>query len=107
MRKITQEMVACFYSGIQKTKGNTSVVVDGNMTYMYLHGNQIASYNISNGEVTIWDGGWQTTTTKERLNGIIKRLDNYINQSDWVWYINEWHTSDKKEFKSGYMVGIV
>jgi hypothetical protein len=56
-----------------------------------LHGNEIAyRYNDPERTLSITDAGWQTNTTKERLNGI---PNVHIHQKDWVWYLNgeEWN----------------
>lgn len=103
MRKITQEMVSAFYNAESASKDNTRVIVDDTMVYMYLHGNQIASYDTINGAVTIWNGGWESTTTKERLNGVLRALDLGIRQVKGVWYLIG---KDSKEyFNSGSLVG--
>jgi hypothetical protein len=53
----------------------------GGVTY-YLFGNEIAHYNPMNGTLTLSDAGWETTTTKDRLNG----LGANILQKDFTWY---------------------
>lgn len=59
-----------------------------NTTIMYLHGNQIAKKD-ANG-VTLYDCGWNTPTTKERLNGILRRMGlPLIYQKKGVWYIGD------------------
>ena len=53
-----------------------------------LHGNTIAE--LSHEGLQITSAGWETNTTKERLNG----LPNVnITQKDFIWYLNghEWH----------------
>lgn len=56
---------------------------------MYLHRNLIAEKNFQNGEIAITNAGWNTDTTKERLNGI---PGVSITQKNWKWYLNgeEW-----------------
>ena len=44
----------------------------------------IAEYT-ADGALYIRDGGWQSNTTKERLNGL---PNVYINQKDFQWYLN-------------------
>ena len=54
---------------------------------MFLHGNKIAEKR--DGALWITNAGWNTVTTKERLNG----LDGVtIFQRKHVWYLNgkEW-----------------
>ena len=54
---------------------NTRVVVDENRTVLYLHNNIIAlkQHDDPNG-VLLTLAGWGTTTTRERLNGLLFEL---------------------------------
>ncbi len=91
MRKITEEAVYAFERGYQYKRSNTEVT---SRTF-YLHGNKIAKKE--NGNIFISDGGWQSNTTKERLNGILFEKGLSIIQRNWNWYIvrNDF-TNDKK-----------
>lgn len=90
MRKITEESVQAFNNSIPFKKANMEVEVLPNVTVMKLHGNSIAfRYNDPNRTLSITNCGWQTNTTKERLNAI----DGVsISQKKGVWYLNgtEW-----------------
>jgi len=91
MRKITKESVNAFMNARKFKKGNMEVEVLPNVTILKLHGNEIAyRYNDPERTLSITDAGWQTNTTKERLNGI---PNVHIHQKDWVWYLNgeEWN----------------
>lgn len=91
MRKITKESVDAFMNARKFKKGNMEVEVLPNVTILKLHGNEIAyRYNDPERTLSITDAGWQTNTTKERLNGI---PNVNIHQKDWVWYLNgeEWN----------------
>lgn len=68
MRKITEAVIGAFYQKRSMTSGNSSVLVDGDETTMYLHGNAIAK--LSDRGLFITTAGWDTRTTKERLNGL-------------------------------------
>lgn len=83
MRKVTREAVSAFINGRAFKSGNTQVTVDGPKTTMRLHGNAIAT--ICDGRLVISDGGWQTATTKERLNGL---PGVSVHQKDYQWYLN-------------------
>lgn len=92
MRKVTQQSVNAFMSHKAGKFGNTEVKVqkvqDYEIVSLHLHGNCIAT--IGGGELNIRHAGWQTNTTKERLNG----LPNVsIQQKKGVWYLNgkEWN----------------
>ena len=67
-----------------------------------LHGNKIAE--IYNNSVVLFDGGWQTVTTKSRLNALIDRFCNA--QTDGVFQKNyQWFVRDNGQtlsFANGY-----
>ena len=84
--------------------GNTSVHFneENNTSVVRLHGNKIAV--LGEDFLEIFDGGWQTTTTKSRLNAIINEFCNGF--TDGVFQKNfEWFIMDNKvihEFTNGY-----
>lgn len=83
MRKITKKVVGAFMRGERAISGNTST--DGYS--LYLHGNRIAEK--FNGRLYINSCGWDTVTTRERLNGIdgvsvrTKAGQLYLNGEKW------------------------
>ena len=89
MRKIEKEMQNALRNKVNWSKSNTSVSVDneGNQ-FVTLHGNLIAQ--ISNfGDIKLSSCGWQTVTTKSRLNAI---LDTFLSgigvyQKNFEWFI--------------------
>ena len=89
MRKIETEMQNALCNRVNWSKANTSVSVDneGNQ-FVTLHGNLIAQ--ISNfGDIKLSSCGWQTVTTKSRLNAI---LDTFLSgigvyQKNFEWFI--------------------
>lgn len=87
MRQITYDAIRAFENGYNFKRGNTRVIVGqyyGEYSVrLLLHGNLIAE-RTSNG-VYIQDGGWQSNTTKERLNGL---SGVNIVQRNWQWYLN-------------------
>ena len=88
MRKITKESVNAFLMGKTFSKGNMSVVKDGETFRLKLHGNTIAIID-ELGVMSVSNAGWASNTTKERLNG----LPNVsVHQKNWNWYLNgnEW-----------------
>ena len=91
MKKITKESVSAFMNAQNFKKSNTEVVVLTNVTVLKLFGNEIAyRYNDPENTLSITNCGWETNTTKERLNGI-PRVNIY--QKNWQWYLNgeEWN----------------
>lgn len=105
MRKITVESVQAFDAGRNMNKANMSIVKDDDGVTMYLHGNKIARKEYGVGTF-IFDGGWQSNTTKERLNGLISEYvapRAGIFQKNWVWYyVDECGTVS--EFNSGMQI---
>lgn len=91
MRKITKLAVKAFYSGEDFSRDNTRVrnVGDGSLTELLLHGNRIATLDRNLCSLSVNSCGWNTTTTKERLNGVLgERNLGRIHQSDFQWYLN-------------------
>lgn len=89
MRKITRDSVNAFLNRQTFKRQNMEVTSFDNSFYLKLHGNTIAVLH-GDGTLMITDAGWQTNTTKERLNG----LPNVnIHQKNFVWYLNgeEWN----------------
>ena len=89
MRKVTEQIKQAFERGEAKTVGNTST--DGNT--VWLHGNAIVKRD-PDGLVRWSLAGWNTPTTRERVNGIANAgvcqfkfepvlNGEVINASDW------------------------
>jgi len=86
MRKIESQMNAAITDGRDWHSANTAVDhVDG-IAQVRLHGNLIAE--IGDNFIRLFDGGWQSNTTKSRLNAI---LAEHGEQGDGVFQKNfEW-----------------
>ena len=92
MRKIEQQMCNAIALGKNWKSGNTEVCSNGDYgtSRVYLHNNLIAI--VSENDVEIFDGGWQSNTTKSRLNAIIEFFGvpgEGIYQRDFTWYIHK------------------
>jgi len=92
MRKIETQMIAAINNRKDWKSGNTEVFINGNnCANVYLHGNLIAWVNKDNG-LTVFDGGWQTNTTKSRLNALCDEFclrGECIFQKDFAWYVRK------------------
>ena len=91
MRKIEQQMCDAIANNKPWRSGNTEVTLgnDG-VSYVFLHGNLIAE--VDDDTVTVYDGGWQSVTTKSRLNAICSRFcvaGEGVYQRDFTWYIHK------------------
>ena len=87
MRKIEALMIAAVKSHKAWKSGNTEVTLsakDG-LPNVYLHGNLIAS--VTKNGLLINDCGWQTVTTKSRLNALFLGLNlpAHVYQKRNVW----------------------
>jgi hypothetical protein len=97
MKKITQESVTAFLNGEKFNKSNMNVEVLQNVTVLKYQGNAIAyKYNDPNNTISITNCGWESNTTKERLNGVIALCGlnvGRIYQKNWQWYLDgkEWN----------------
>ena len=100
MRKIESEMQAAIVERRDWSSANTSVTIDseGN-TDVRLHNNLIATIS-NNGDVKLSSCGWETNTTKSRLNAILDCFFNNLTilQKNFVWYISN------DEFHDGYQI---
>ena len=73
MRLIEEQMNSAIRGQRNFRKDNTEVVTTDNglESVVYLHGNMIAVYFHDTRELQIFDGGWQSVTTKSRLNALL------------------------------------
>ena len=107
MRKIESEMNAAIKSKINFSKANTSVSydVDTDESNVYLHGNNIAT--VGSNFLHIFDGGWQSVTTKSRLNALINEFcDAFtcgVYQKDFTWYVTDRGTTHQFDSTQGYL----
>ena len=109
MRLIEQQMCSAVINKNDWRKDNTEVMYSPSrdVCCVYLHKNLIAT--IDNNSVEIYDGGWQTNTTKSRLNALINELCDGVNQGvyqhKFEWFINDNCDAYKRnviEFENGY-----
>jgi hypothetical protein len=71
MRKIERQMNTAIAEGKSDWKlDNTRVVTVNEVAHVFLHDNKIAE--IGEGFIVLMDGGWQSNTTKSRLNAILE-----------------------------------
>ena len=106
MRKIEQDMNTAIRYRRNMSKQNTSVRCYADCVDVYLHGNHIASLDTATHELTLKDGGWQSNTTKSRLNALLDEFvpSMRIFQNDWTWYISDSLDGSKRLFTSGMTV---
>lgn len=90
MRKATEQVTAAFLSRGAKRVGNTASTGET----IELHGNTIAMWKTGNADGSAWSlwitlAGWDTATTRERLNALpgvhVHRAkgQTYLNGEPW------------------------
>jgi len=92
MRKIEQQMCQAIQANKNWSNANTSVIFDSetNNSNVYLHGNLIAT--VTDTDMTIYDGGHQTVTTKSRLNALCDYFciaGEGVFQKNFQWYVRK------------------
>jgi len=89
MRKIEQKMNDAIVRGEDFKLDNTEVVSCTHVSDVFLYGKLIA--RIGETWIELFDGGYQTATTKSRLNAILKMHGcdgEYIFQKNFDWFLN-------------------
>ena len=92
MRKIETQMNAAIQGNRNWSSGNTTVSFneESGVSIVRLHGNKIAE--VTDDTMTIFDGGWQSVTTKSRLNALCSEFcitGEGVFQKDFVWYVRK------------------
>lgn len=104
MRKIETQMCQAVHSSKNWQSANTSVSFneEDNLSVVRLHGNKIAE--VGDDFVTVFDGGWQSNTTKSRLNALINEFCNAVTdgvfQKNYQWFVKD--SGFTKEFTGKY-----
>ena len=73
---------------------------------VFLHGNHIATYDHVNKELSLYDGGWQTVTTKSRLNALCNEFATGFGvfQKNWDWFVSDFDNKNVIDFFNGVTV---
>ena len=105
MRKIERQMNQAIRSGNNFSSSNTTVKHGwDNEADVYLHGNHIAT--VKSNSIIIKDGGWQSNTTKSRLNALLSefRPHTRVFQKNYEWFVS--YKNVKEDFVSGMELAI-
>jgi len=89
MRVIEKQMNDAITASKDWKKDNTEVVTCSHVSDVFLYGNLIA--RIGETWIELFDGGYQSATTKSRLNAILSAhgCDNeYVFQKKGEWFLN-------------------
>ena len=92
MRKIEQQMNRAIANRTDWSSSNTRVEFNDstNCSSVFLHGHNIATFDHNLKAVKISSCGWQTVTTKSRLNAILSEVKYgcSVFQKQWNWYVS-------------------
>ena len=92
MRKIEQQMNRAIANRTDWSSSNTRVEFNDstNCSSVFLHGHQIATFDHNLKAVKISSCGWQTVTTKSRLNAILSEVKYgcSVFQKNWNWFVS-------------------
>jgi len=105
MRKIESQMNTAIHNNSDWSSANTRVVYSPirNTSEVYLHNNLIAI--VTDEGLQIFDGGYQSVTTKSRLNALINEFCNAFTdgvfQKNYQWFVKDNNVT--KEFTNGYI----
>ena len=92
MRKIETQMNRAVVNKNDWSNSNTKVDYNSNTncSTVVLHRTAIAVYDHNTQALKLNTGGWQTVTTKSRLNAILQGLiaGASVFQRDFMWYLN-------------------
>ena len=109
MRVIDNKISAMILKGLngeafdRRLSKRDRVVSDGTgKVSVFLWKTEIAEFDPYVNEIIVKDGGYQTVTTKSRINALLygwARNNPSISQRNWVWYLNTVCplTKDRKE----------
>ena len=88
------------------SSSNTTVVQNDRDMDVFLHGNHIATLCKISMDLRIFDGGWQSNTTKSRLNALLDEFGggDRVIQKDFVWYLVSNLDNSRRTFFSGMTV---
>jgi hypothetical protein len=90
MRKIESQMNAAISNNANWQSANTAVTFEEetNLSTVFLHGNKIAE--VGDTFIRLFDGGWQSNTTKSRLNAILTEhgeSGDGVFQKNFEWFV--------------------
>ena len=110
MRKIETEMNTAISNNQDWQKDNTSVHFnpENNTSVVRLFGNKIAE--VDDNSIKLFDGGYQSVTTKSRINAILSEhgiAGEGVFQKDYQWFIRLFNGTEFfiTEFRNGMRLG--
>lgn len=87
MRKISEESASAFWASKPYKNNNTTVFLNRDSeNCLQLWGTVVCRFNWE-GDLVLNSGGYQTTTTKSRMNAVLMELGMYIRQKQGNWRV--------------------
>ena len=104
MRKVETQMNSAIRYRKNWANSNTMVRVYKEVIEVFLHGNHIASVDTATNQLQIFDGGWQSNTTKCRLNALLDEFADgaRVFQKNYIWFLSD--ITGTVPFQSGMKV---
>ena len=106
MRKIEQQMNRAITNRINWAGSNTTVTYNDstNCSSVFLHGHRIATFDHNLKAVKISSCGWQTVTTKSRLNAILDEVKwgCRVFQKNFDWFVS--FNNQTRDFVDGMIL---
>jgi len=107
MRKIEQQMNRALVNRNNWAGSNTSVSYNENTdcSSVYLHRHQIATLDHKNQALKLSSCGYETVTTKSRLNAILDEIDYgcKVFQKNWNWFFRS-NNNQTVDFTDGMIL---
>ena len=106
MRKIEQQMNRALVSKKNWPGSNTTVSYNENTncSQVLLHGHQIASYDHNTNAIKLDSCGYETVTTKSRLNALLDEVmyGAKVFQRNWTWFVS--YNNQTESFVDGMIL---
>ena len=106
MRKLERQMNFALSNKANWAGSNTQVNYNSNTncSSIYLHGHQIATFDHNLKAVKLSSCGYQTNTTKSRLNAILDEVKYgcKVFQKNWNWFVS--YNDQTQDFMDGMIL---
>ena len=106
MRKIEQQMNRAIVNKNDWSNSNTVVEYNSNTdcSTVYLHNNRIATVDHNTNALKLSSCGWQSVTTKSRLNAILQGLiaGACVYQKNFNWFLS--YNNSTHNFNDGMIL---
>ena len=91
-------------TGRNFSSANTSVNHDSEGANVYLHRNHIAT--VKDNSILLFDGGWQSNTTKSRLNALCYEFSYgaRVFQKNFEWFVG--YKNLTEDFANGFELAL-